>query len=425
MNETNVIVQHLPLALAVLGLLIFSAFFSASETAFFSLSRSATIAMGRGTRRERMASRLLVDPRMLLVTILFGNLLVNISATSAVTALAIRLFGEAGVALAVVFMTVVVVLVGEIVPKSLALKNARSAAVAAAPLLELLMIVFTPIRLVLGAIADGTVEASRKLIGEHGESYGARELATAVEMGHREGLFGEFERDVLTNLFLFSETTAREIVTPRHEVFALDVETPLAEAVVKVRSRGHSRVPLYEGSSDNIVGILFAKDLLRVSRDDRVSIRDISHPATFVPEGKRIRDLFGELIAGHRHMVVVVDEHGSYTGLLTREDILEEIFGEIRNPREPRVEEYHRLGENRIVVEGSVSLRDVSEALGTRLESAEVETVAGYLIERLGRIPRDGESFTIEGLRFLVLSAEPVRVNKLKIERIVEGDERR
>ncbi len=422
MNETTLIVQHLPLALAVLGLLLFSAYFSASETAFFSLSRSAVVAMGRGTRRERIAGRLLVDPRMLLVTILFGNLLVNISATSAVTALAIRLFGEAGVVVAVAIMTVLIVLFGEIVPKSLALKSAPSVAVAAAPLLEFLMIVFTPIRVVLGAIADGTVEASRKLLGERGESYGAHELATAVEMGHREGLFGEFERDVLTNLFLFTETTAREIVTPRHEVFALDVETPLAEAVVKVRSRGHSRVPLYEGSSDRIVGILFAKDLLRVLRDDRVALRDIMHPAAFVPEGKRIRDLFGELIAGHRHLVVVVDEHGSYTGLLTREDILEEIFGEIRNPREPRVEEYHRLGENRIVVEGSVSLRDVNEALGTRLESAEVETAAGYLVERIGRIPRDGESFTIDGVRFLVLSSEPVRVNKLKIERIVEGE---
>jgi magnesium and cobalt transporter len=123
-------------------------------------------------------------------------------------------------------------------------------------------------------------------------------------------------------------------------------------------------------------------------------------------------------------MIIAVDEHGSYAGILTLEDILEEIFGQIRNRREPRVEEYHRLGENRIVVEGTMSLRDVSAILKTPLESWEVETIAGYLIEKIGRIPREGEAFTIDGLRFLVLSAEPVRVNKLKVERILEEENR-
>ena len=422
MSGYTVIAEHAPLFLAVVVLLAFSAFFSASETALFSLSRSTASDMARGTKRERMVARILDDPRMLLVTILFGNLLVNISATSAVTALAIGIFGERGVGISIVVMTVVILLVGEISPKSLALKNARSFSVGAAPFLRALMLVLTPVRIVLGAVADLMVEQSRRLLGERGERYGAHELATAVEMGHREGLFGEFEKEVLTNLFLFSETTAREIVTPRHEVFALDVDTPLVEAVVRVRSGGFSRVPLFEGTSDTIVGILFAKDLLRFARGDRVVLRDIMHPATFVPEGKRIRDLFGELITLHQHMVIVVNEHGSVTGLLTREDILEEIIGEIRNPREPRVEEYHRLGEDRIVVEGTVSLKEVNGILAAELESADAETIAGYLIEKIGRIPRDGESFTIEGLRFLVLSAEPVRVNKLKIERVVEGE---
>jgi CBS domain containing-hemolysin-like protein len=145
-------------------------------------------------------------------------------------------------------------------------------------------------------------------------------------------------------------------------------------------------------------------------------------PPKFVPESNKIRTLFGELITSHRHIVIAVDEHGSYTGILTLEDILEEIFGEIRNRREPRVEEYHRLDDNRIVVEGTMSLRDINEILKTRLESWEVETVAGYLIENIGRIPREGEAFTIDGLRFLVLSAEPVRVNKLKVERIPEEE---
>jgi len=423
MNIATAVHEHLPLIFSLIALLLFSAFFSASETAFFSISRPAVAEMEKGGKRARMAARLLRDPRMLLVTILFGNLLVNISATSAVTALAITLYGDPGVGIAVAVMTVLILFLGEISPKSLALKRSMSFAVFAAPILEGFMIVFTPVRLVLGAIADYTVEGSRKILGESREAYGARELATAVELGHREGLFGEFEKEVLTNLFLFTEITAREIQTPRGCVFALDVGTPLKEAIVQVKAHGFSRVPLYAGSGDTIVGVLYAKELLRFSRDDRIRLADILRPASFVPESKRIRDLFGELITSHQHLVVVVDEHGSYTGILTLEDILEEIFGEIRDRREPRVEEYHRLDENRVVVEGSMNLRDAGEILGVNLQSEEVETIAGYLIERIGKIPREGEAFTIDGLRFLVLSAESVRVNKIKIERLPEKGE--
>lgn len=415
--------EHLPLFAFLALLLLFSAFFSASETAYFSISRSAAAAMAKGRARERMAADLLRDPRMLLVTILFGNLLVNITATSVVTALAIGLYGEKGVGIAVLVMTVLILLFGEISPKSLALKAAPEFAVAGAPLLKALMFLFAPVRIVLGAIAEYTVEASRKILGESREEYHAHELATAVELGHRDGLFGEFEKEVLTNLFLFSETAAREIQTPRHEVFALDVDTPLNEAIAAVRKRGYSRVPLSEGTGDAIVGMLFAKELLRFSKDDRVQLRDIMHEASFVPETKRIRDLFGELITAHEHLVVLVDENGSYTGILTLEDILEEIFGEMRNRREPKVDEYHRLGDGRIVAEGAMSLRDAAEVLGVPLESEEVETIAGYLIEKIGRIPAEGEAFTIDGLRFLVLSAEAVRVSKLKIERVPEGEE--
>jgi len=423
MSGIATLVEHLPLLASLALLLLFSAFFSASETAYFSISRSVAAEMEKGRKRERMAADILRDPRMLLVTILFGNLLVNITATSVVTALAIGLYGEKGVGIAVAVMTVLILLFGEISPKSLALKRARPFAVFGAPLLRVLMIVFAPVRLLLGAIADHTVEASRKVLGKSREEYAAHELATAVELGHRDGLFGEFEKEVLSNLFLFSEITAREIQTPRHEVFALDVDTPLNEAIAAVRKHGFSRVPLSEGTGDTIIGILFAKDLLRYSRDDRVRIRDVMRPASFVPESKRIRDLFGELIAAHEHLVVLVDENGSYTGILTLEDILEEIFGEMRNRREPKVDEYHRLDERRFVVEGGMSLRDMSELVGMPFESEEVETIAGYLIEKIGRIPAEGESFTIDGFRFLVLSAEPVRVNKLKVERLPEGED--
>ncbi|MDD3642338.1 MAG: hemolysin family protein [Candidatus Krumholzibacteria bacterium] len=415
--------HHLALALTVAVLLALSAFFSGSETALFSLSRSTVAGMAEGDPSRRRVASLLRRPRRLLVTILFGNLLVNVANTSVVTALAIRMYGEAGVGYAMLLMTVLILVFGEISPKSLAIRRAPAIAVAVAPVLGALMAALWPVRVALGWIADSSVEVGRRLFGETREEYGSLELAAAVEMGHRDGLFDEFEKEVLTNLFLFAETSVHEILTPRVDVFSLDVSTPLQEAVRQVRDRGFTRVPLYEGRPETIVGVLHAKDLLRTARDDRVALRDLVREVRFVPETKKIRDLLGELIAARQHMVIAVDEHGSYEGIVTLEDILEEIFGDIRDRREPRVDEYTMIGPDAIVASGSMRLEDFNDIFRSGLESQEVETVGGYLTETTGRIPHDGEAFEAEGLRFLVISADPTRINKLKVERLPRGEE--
>lgn len=411
------------LALTVAVLLVFSAFFSGSETALFSLSRSTVAGMGEGSGSRRRVAALLRRPRRLLVTILFGNLLVNVANTSIVTALAIRLYGEAGVGYAMLLMTGLILMFGEISPKSLAIKRAPGIAVAVAPVMQVMMAVFWPIRVVLGWIADYSVEIGRRIFGETREEYGSLELATAVEMGHRDGLFDEFEKEILTNLFLFAETSVHEILTPRVDVFSLDVSTSLQDAVRQVRDRGFTRVPLYAGRPERIVGVLHAKDLLRYARDDRVTLRDLVREVLFVPETKKIRDLLGELIASRQHVVIALDEHGSYEGIVTLEDILEEIFGDIRDRREPRVDEYTMLGRDAIVAAGTMRLEDFNEVFRAALESREVETLGGYITELTGRIPHDGETFESEKLRFLVISADPTRILKLKIERLPRGED--
>ncbi|MBN1886174.1 MAG: HlyC/CorC family transporter [Candidatus Krumholzibacteriota bacterium] len=408
---------RLSLLLLVVVLLFLSAFFSGVETAFFSLSRFAVVEMEKEEGRKRLVSRLLAEPRKLLVTILFGNLLVNIASTSAVTAFAISAFGEKGLGIAMVFMTVLILIFGEIGPKSVSMRHARTIAVSSAPVMRGLMVLFTPVRVVLGAVADLAVSRSRVLLGERQLEMEGRELATAVEIGHRQGLLDEFEHEILRNLFLSTETTLREIQTPRVEVFTLDVETPLNEAIIQVRERGFSRVPVHEGESDNIVGILMARDLLSYGRDERVHLREAMREPLFAPGSKKTRELFGELISARRHMVIVVDEYGAFDGIVTLEDILEEIFGEIRDRREPDVPEYIMIDREHMIAEGAMRLEDVNDILGTALDSRDVETVGGYLLEEIGRIPREGESFDIAGLRFLVLSAEKTRVCKIKIER--------
>jgi len=400
----------------VVVLLALSAFFSGVETAFFSLSRFTLVDMERKGGRGRLVVRLLGEPRMLLVTILFGNLLVNIASTSAVTAFALAVFGKQGLGLAMLVMTVLILLFGEISPKSIAIRHAPAIAVTAAPVMRALMFLFTPVRLVLSSIADASVARSRAIFGERRTELEGRELATAVEIGRRQGLLDEFEHDVLRNLFLSMERTLREIQTPRVEVFTLDVETPLADAIMQVRERGFSRVPVHEGESDNIVGILMARDLLSYQRDERVHLRNVMREPFFSPGSKKMRELFGELISARRHIVIVLDEHGAFDGIVTLEDILEEIFGEIRDRREPDVPEYIMVDRNNAVVEGSMRLEDLNGVMGTDLASREVETVAGYLIEEIGRIPREGESFDIGGVRFLVLSAEKTRVRKIRLD---------
>ena len=415
--------EHLPLIIAVIVLLVFSAFFSGSETALFSLQRSNVAGMSSGSKKQKRVAMLLAAPRKLLVTLLFGNLLVNIANTSVVTVLAIKMFGERGVGYAMILMTILILMFGEILPKSVAIKKAGSLSTTIASPVRFLMYLFYPVTAVLGRIADSSVEICRKLFGETRERYASSELATAVEMGYKDGLFDEFERDILINLFLFAETDVHEILTPRVEVFSLDVDTAFQDAVNQVRGRGFTRIPLYDGNPEKIVGILHTKDLLRYSRNERITLRELVRPVTFVPETKPIRDLLGELTASRNHVVIVVDEHGSYEGIVTLEDILEEIIGDIRDRREPRVEEYNLIDKDHIVVVGSIHLEDLNEVFGTRLMSKDAETVNGFVCDLLGRIPGDGESFMYGGLRFLVLSAGRTRVEKIKIERLGEGAE--
>lgn len=371
-----------------------------------------------------MAASLLATPRALLVTILLGNLLVNIAATSAVTAFTITNYGEKGVGLSTLVMTIVILIFGEVSPKSIALQNPGKFAELSSPVYRVLMIMLTPLQRGLSLIADFAVEKSRRFWGEPHHGYGSGELVAAVEAGFRKGLFEEFETEILKNFFLFAETTVEEIQTPRVEVFAISADMPISEAITMVKEKGFSRVPLYEETTDNIVGILLAKELLKYTRDERLQLRSIMEEPWFVPESKKIRYLLNEFIAAHMHFSIVVDEHGAYTGIVTLEDILEEIFGEIRDRREPKVKAYHFIEPGEVAVEGTLRLESLGRLMGMELDSEEVDTVGGYLLEKMGKIPREGESFTIDGLRFLVLSADETRVNKLKVEKLeLEGDE--
>ncbi|MBD3178828.1 MAG: DUF21 domain-containing protein [Candidatus Latescibacteria bacterium] len=418
---------NIPLFILVAALLASSAFFSGSETAFFSLRHAVVHRLSKGSRREKRVASLLSAPRTLLVTILLGNLFVNVAATSAVTAFIISIIGENSVGISTLVMTVVILLGGEVIPKSVAVSSPVKISVLAAPVFRGLIFLFGPIQRSLVRISDISVGWISGLWGEPAEGYGAREMVAAVKDGYRKGVFEDFEAEMLINFFLFAQTTVEEVQVPRVDVFSIDVETPIKEAEEVVKERGFSRVPVYRDNSDQIVGILLAMDLLRYSREGARGMEDIMMDPWFVPENKKIRYLLNNFIESNRHLAIVVDEHGSYTGIVTLEDILEKIFGEIRDRREQDVKLYHILSPGRVVVvDGTFRLEGLEEIIGAEIDMEDVETVAGYLVERIGRIPGEGEAFNLGGYRFLVISADRRKVDKIKIERLEregEGDQ--
>jgi putative hemolysin len=395
----------------LLLLLFLSGFFSGSETALFSIpeSRRESFRRGKGARAVDLLSR----PQRLLITILFGNMLVNIAATSSATALCLDLFGARGLGVAILAMTFLILVLGEIVPKAVAYRrNEAVAPLVAAPvetLMRLLTPLVAPLRLLTNAVLRaGGVEFSRS-------PYRPGELETAVHFGP----FGPVEKELLLRLVHFGGTTVREIMTPRVQVEAIPADMSGRELEALFRKKGFSRMPVHGERFEEIRGVLYAKDLFARPDDlARETAGALCRKPFFVPESMKIRNLMRRMKEKRVHYAVVVDEHGSLEGIVTLEDVLEEIVGELEDERREEMPAYTRLRQSSVTAMGHLELEKLNELLGTRLESEDAETVAGYLLEHIGRIPRTGESFRFGGLKFLVLDALPNRIERLHVEKL-------
>lgn len=399
-------------------LLALSAFFSGAEAALFSLSQSQIRSLQAGRRGARVV-RLLERPRALLVTILLCNLTVNILATSTATALALRAFGPNGLAIAFAVMAVVIMVLTEIVPKAIGMRWSQSVAPVMAIPLSFFHAVLLPVRLPLSRLSDSVIDSIRRQIGATRRSYTWEELLTAVRMGRREGAVGEFEYEILSHVLEFREKVVREIMTPSIQVASAPVTTPREELLDLFASSGRSRIPIHGESPDDVIGILHVKDLVdpdaaRSEEDLRGRMRE----TLFIPENASIVALYQELQRRKIHVAVVIDEHGSFSGVVTTEDILEQMIGEIRDARDPKTQPYQRIDERRIVVFGTMEIDHFNEVFDTALRDEAHETVAGYVLGLIGRIPREGETIEAEGLRFQVLSAQPNRIRKLRVEKL-------
>jgi putative hemolysin len=405
--------------IALVILIFFSAFFSGSEAALFSLTRSQVNQLQKRSASGRRIAGFLTRPRRLLITILIGNLLVNVFSTSAATSVAIQAFGDKGVGIAFVVMSVLILVLGEITPKVLAIARPRRFSLAVVYPLNFFHVLFAPVAWPIGRFADSVIGFLKKRLGTASRYFSKDELVTALDIGRKGGQIGKFEFDLFSNIIDFRDTTVKEIMTPSINVFSLPVDLNLEDLFERVLASGYSRVSVYGDTTDDIKGVVHIKDLARITDGDAdAKIESILMPPFFVPESSRISVLFRELGTRKAHAAIVIDEYGSFVGIVTLEDILEELVGEIRDSDEPRTAAYTLLDDDRIVVLGTMEIEEFNEVFDADVVDDEHETIAGYVIGSIGEIPNAGETFEIKDLKFHVISAQPNRLRKMRVERL-------
>jgi gliding motility-associated protein GldE len=404
-------------------LLCFSAFFSSTETAFFALTRSQIGALPeRKDRTGRRLAKLLGNPRRLLIVLLTGNTLVNIAAATTVALATQRLVGHSQIARPLVFLlqivvvTLLILFLGEVLPKLAAIRNPLRWSERASLTLQVVGWILSPIVFLLLPLADSVA----RFLGVERKRWtlSAEEIRTLVEVGEEHGELEKEERELITSIFDFGETTVREVMIPRTDMVCVSVEAPLDEVIEAIRQKGHSRIPVYEKSIDNVVGILHGKDLLPlVAGDMQRPIGKIMREPLFVPEGKLIQELLREFQKEKMHMAIVVDEYGGTAGLVTLEDIIEEIVGEIQDEYDVEPPLWQRLDDHTVVADARLDPETLNEVLGDEVIPTEedYETLGGFLLSELGEVPEEKVTVEFHNYDFSIEEVQGNRIVKVRI----------
>jgi putative hemolysin len=398
--------------------LVLSALFSASETALMSLSKIRVKQMIEN--REKGANRinkLLSDPSRLLSAILIGNNVVNIGASSLMTSLAIDAFGNTGVGVATGIMTLLILVFGEITPKSLAAKNSEKISVRLSGFIEFVTNLLTPISFVLNIITDFLVKLLGGEVDKKKPFITQEELKTIVNVSYKEGVLEGEEKDMIYNVFDFSDSQVNDVMVPRTEIVAIDVDLPYEEIIKIINKEQYSRIPVYENTIDNIIGILYVKDLLfmDVNKESTFDLRKYIRQPYFTPEYKSIKELFKEMRTNRNHMVVIIDEYGGTEGIVTIEDVVEEIVGDIEDEYDKKIKEIEVIKEDEYLVNGNVRIDTINELIGTHIESEDFDTIAGFVIGIIDRLPEAGEEIEYENIRFIIENIDRNRIKKIRI----------
>jgi len=409
--------HELILKISILFLLLgFSGFFSGSETALFSLGYGKLRKFRKSkTPRKRLIARMMADPARILATILLGNTFVNIAASSLGENIISNFFpGDKAIIISTLAMTLLILVFGEVTPKTLAVERSESFSSLVVTPLSVFSTLISPIRRLLRRITGLLLAlVGVRMIGR-GHELSEEELKTLVDISFSEGVVNRLEREIIHRVFSLGDRTVRQVMTPRGQVVGLPVNAPLREALDILKSRRFSRAPVYEGEEDHIIGLVHIKDFVQMSTAE--SLRDLTRPVLFVPETRRIDTLLDEFRTGRHHAAVAIDEYGVFCGFVTMDDLLEEIVGEAFSTV-PRKDLFRRIGSNTALVKGIMEIEMFNRKMGTRLADSEAQSIGGYVINRLGRIPETKERLRIGNLQFEIVKAQPNRILRMLVKK--------
>jgi len=400
-------------------LLATSAFFSASEVALLSLSRVRLSQMIHNKRiGAEYVKRLKDDPQRMLSTILIGNNVVNIAASAMATAMALRMFDNYAIGIATGVMTLLILIFAEITPKSIAAHNNESIACFSAPIVFAFSVVLNPVNKMINFVLSKVI----KILGikPKGPSISEEDIRHMISAAEEEGSIKESERKMIDRIFKIDDTMVREVCTPRADMVLVDSKATVEDVLNLVVKKNYSRIPVYEKNRDNIVGVVHVKDVIPFlgSKKFRATpVTKIMNKPFFVPETKKIGGLMRQFQKRKEHLAIIVDEHGAIVGLASLEDILEEIVGEIVDETEITEPSIESVGKNAWLVKGKTPVGDVSEKLKMKLKGDGYDTISGFVLKMMGKIPKEGDQFVYKKFKFTIKELLNNRIETIRIEK--------
>ena len=399
----------------IIILLLLSAFFSSAETAFTTVNRIKIRSLiESGSKRAMTVDRIIENKGKMLSAILIGNNIVNLSASTLTTSLVISLWGNYATGIATGILTILVLIFGEISPKTAATLYADTFALAYAPVIRGLMTVLTPVIYIIDKLAGIVL----KLLGldqkNMNQAITEEELRTFVDVSHEDGVIEQEEKEIINNLFDFGESKVKDIMIPRIDMSLIDVESEYLDVINIYKETKYSRFPVYEDNPDNVVGVLNIKDLITAPTGQAFNLKSIMRKPYFVYEQKNTSELFREMQKSSISIAIVIDEYGTSVGMVTTEDLLEEIVGDIRDEYDQdEEEEFKQLASHVYRIDAAYKLDDINSEIGCHLESDDNDSIGGYIIEKLARFPKTGDHFTIDNLEFIIEKASKARIDSI------------
>ncbi|MDB1941200.1 HlyC/CorC family transporter [Clostridium tertium] len=399
-------------------LLLMSGFFSMSETALMALSKIRIRHMvEEGVKGAKLVEKLAEDPSRLLGAILIGNNIVNIGASALATSVAVKAFGEGAVGVVTIVMTILVLIFGEITPKSIAKQNSESVALKVSKIINIVVKLFRPFIAIFTAISGlfirllgGDPKATEPFITEE-------ELKTMVGVSEEEGVLEDVEKEMIFNVFEFADSQVKDVMVQRVDVVAVDINATYDEVINIIKTEQFSRIPVYNQNIDDVIGILNVKDLIIASQSkENFKISDYMREPYYTFEFKKISELFNEMKKTRNHISVVLDEYGGNVGIVTIEDLIEEVVGEIEDEYDDEEDnDIIVVKEDEYIVDGSARLDHIGDLIGVTMESEEFDSVGGLVIGELGRFPEQSEEVNLNNIRFVVEEVDKNRIKKVRI----------